>query len=133
FNDRRLVGRFNTSAVKIMKQVHREPLGREHAGVALHAGNTAPSAVERDDGGNGTVNCLRQVGVEADGLAAALEHCRRLQDGDGRHMRLMFRPTPSSRTSLLLPAASRAPTVSRPPCSRKDYSVPLKSAGQSTR
>src|ERR1039458_8589079 len=85
-----LVGGFDAGAVKIMKQVHRESLGGEHAGIALHAGYTASSTVERDDGRNRTASCFRQVSVETDGLSAAPENCRRLYDVYGRHLRSTF-------------------------------------------
>ena len=67
------VGGFSAGAVKIMQQVNSETLGRERAGVALHAGDVAAGAVECDDGGEWTILCLGQVGAQADGLAARLE------------------------------------------------------------
>src|SRR5208283_2555689 len=113
-HDGRLVGRFNAGAVKIMKQVNREPLGREHTSVALHAGHAAPGTVERNDRRNGAVSCRRQVGVEADRLAAALENCRRLCDG--RHLRIRYAfgdlvALSKTRQSVIPPPASFAPTA----------------------
>src|ERR1019366_3501757 len=41
-----IIGRFDAGTVKIVKQVHRESLGREHACILLNAGDAATSAVD---------------------------------------------------------------------------------------
>ncbi len=56
-----------------MKDINREALLGEERSRLVHSRNVAARAVESDDGGQGAAGRIGQVGVEADGLAAALE------------------------------------------------------------